>query len=157
MSRALLIRIAATLSLITCMGHAIGTFMAVPPDQTAMHATIATMKATLVPMPVGAARIYMQILDGNNICTAVFLFAMREDGIHWLDTSCRSTTSCLSFRALRCRTSCVCPSGGFRPMASVENQPNKAASANPAGVSRFRSAALRHAVPALARVALCTC
>ena len=31
------------------------------------------MKATLVPMPVGAARSYMEILDGNNICTALFL------------------------------------------------------------------------------------
>ena len=74
MSRALLIRIAATLSLITCLGHTVGTFMAVPPEQTAMHATIATMKATMVPMPVGAARSYMQILDGNNICTALFHF-----------------------------------------------------------------------------------
>ncbi len=73
MSRTLLIRIAATLSLITCLGHTVGTFMAVPPEQTAMHAAIATMKATMVPMPVGAARSYMQILDGNNICTAVFL------------------------------------------------------------------------------------
>ena len=73
MSRTLLIRIAATLSLITCLGHTVGTFMAVPPEQTAMHATIATMKATMVPMPVGAARSYMQILDGNNICTALFL------------------------------------------------------------------------------------
>jgi len=73
MSRALLIRIAATLSFVTCLGHTFGTFMSVPPEQTAMHATIATMKATMVPMPVGAARSYMQILDGNNICTALFL------------------------------------------------------------------------------------
>ena len=73
MSRTLLIRIAATLSLITCLGHTVGTFMAVPPEQTAMHATIATMKATMVPMPVGAARSYMQILDGNNLCTALLL------------------------------------------------------------------------------------
>ena len=27
----------------------------------------------MVPMPVGAARSYMQILDGNNMCTALFL------------------------------------------------------------------------------------
>ena len=73
MSRTLLIRIAATLAVITCLGHTVGTFMTVPPEQTAMHATIATMKATMVPMPVGAARSYMQILDGNNICTALFL------------------------------------------------------------------------------------
>jgi uncharacterized membrane protein len=27
----------------------------------------------LVPMPVGSARSYMEILDGNNICTSLFL------------------------------------------------------------------------------------
>ncbi len=74
MSRPLLLRIAAALSLITAVGHTIGTFMPVPPEQAQMHATIATMKATLVPMPVGSARNYMEILDGNNICTALFLF-----------------------------------------------------------------------------------
>ena len=73
MSRTLLIRLAATLSLITCVGHTVGTFMTVPPEQTAMHATLAHMEATMVPMPVGAARSYLQILDGNNLCTAVFL------------------------------------------------------------------------------------
>jgi hypothetical protein len=73
MSRSLLLRIAATLSLITAAGHTVGTFMPVPPEQTQMHATIATMKATMVPMPVGSARSYMQILDGNNICTSLFL------------------------------------------------------------------------------------
>ncbi len=55
MSRPLLLRIAAALSLITAVGHTIGTFMPVPPEQAQMHATIATMKATLVPMPVGSA------------------------------------------------------------------------------------------------------
>lgn len=73
MSRALLLRIAAILSLITCVGHTIGTFMPVPAEQTQMHTTIATMKATLVPMPVGAARNYMELLDGNNICTSLLL------------------------------------------------------------------------------------
>lgn len=73
MSRTLLIRTAATLALITCLSHIVGTFMTVPPEQMAMHTTIATMKATMVPMPVGAARSYMQILDGNNLCTSLFL------------------------------------------------------------------------------------
>jgi hypothetical protein len=72
-SRSALLRIAAVLSLITCVGHTIGTFMPVPAEQTQMHATIATMKATLVPMPVGSARSYMEILDGNNICTSLLL------------------------------------------------------------------------------------
>ena len=73
MSRAVLLRIAASLSLITCIAHTIGTFMPVPAEQKQMHATIATMKATLVPMPVGSARSYMEILDGNNICTSLLL------------------------------------------------------------------------------------
>ena len=73
MSRSLLVRIAAVLALVTGMAHLAGTFMAVPVDQVAMHAAIATMKSTMVPMPVGPARSYMQILDGNNLCTALLL------------------------------------------------------------------------------------
>ena len=73
MTRPVLLRIAAVLSLITCVGHTIGTFMPVPAEQAEMHATIATMKATMVPMPVGAARSYMEILDGNNLCTSLLL------------------------------------------------------------------------------------
>lgn len=72
-NRSALLRLAAVLSLFTCVGHTIGTFMPVPAEQAQMHATIATMKATLVPMPVGTARSYMEILDGNNICTSLCL------------------------------------------------------------------------------------
>jgi hypothetical protein len=72
-TRSALLRIAAVFSLITCVGHTIGTFMPVPPEQAQMQATIATMKATLVPMPVGSARSYMEILDGNNLCTSLLL------------------------------------------------------------------------------------
>jgi hypothetical protein len=74
MSRSLLIRIAASLAAITGIGHTIGTFMPVPVEAVAMHAAIATMTATMVPMPVGAARSYMQIFDGNNLCTSLLLF-----------------------------------------------------------------------------------
>jgi hypothetical protein len=73
MNRPLLARIAATLVLITCLGHTIGTFMEVPPEQAAMHKAIAVMKSTMVPMPVGSPRSYMQILDGNNLCTSLLL------------------------------------------------------------------------------------
>lgn len=73
MTRSALLRIAAVLSLITCLGHTVGTFMPVPAEQVQMHATIATMRATLVPMPVGSARSYMEILDGNNMCTSLLL------------------------------------------------------------------------------------
>jgi hypothetical protein len=64
---------AAVLAFITCAGHTVGTFMAIPPEQTAMLRTIGTMRTTMVPMPVGAARSYLQILDGNNLCTSLFL------------------------------------------------------------------------------------
>jgi len=73
LTRHRLLHIAAVLSLLTGAGHTAGTFMPVPPEQTQMLATIATMKATLVPMPVGAARSYMEILDGNNFCTSFLL------------------------------------------------------------------------------------
>lgn len=72
-TRPVLIRIAALLALVTAVGHLVGTLMAIPPEQTAMLATVETMKATLVPMPVGAPRTYMQIFDGNNFCTTLFL------------------------------------------------------------------------------------
>ena len=61
MKRSLLLRVAATLSLITAAGHTVGTFMPVPPEQTQMHATIATMKATMVPMPVGSPKSYADL------------------------------------------------------------------------------------------------
>ncbi len=38
-----------------------------------MRDTVAVMQQTMVPMPVGSARSYMQILDGNNLCTSLFL------------------------------------------------------------------------------------
>jgi hypothetical protein len=68
-----MLRTAATLVLITALGHIAGTLMPIPAEQTAMLATVATMKATQVPMPIGAPRTYMQILDGNNFCTSLLL------------------------------------------------------------------------------------
>jgi hypothetical protein len=73
MNRSLLLRIAAGLALVTCVSHTIGTFMPIPAEQTQMLSTIDVMKATLIPMPIGSPRNYMEILDGNNICTSVLL------------------------------------------------------------------------------------
>lgn len=73
MKRPLLLRSAAALSLLTCLGHTVGTFLPVPPDQTRMLATLDAMRETMVPMPVGAARSYVEILDGNNFCTSLLL------------------------------------------------------------------------------------
>jgi hypothetical protein len=73
MKRSRLLKIAVGLVFLTCAGHLIGTFIPVPAEQVAVRAAIATMKATEVPMPVGSSRSYMQILDGNNLCTSVLL------------------------------------------------------------------------------------
>ncbi|MFN0080866.1 MAG: LIC_13387 family protein [Prosthecobacter sp.] len=76
MSRALLLRIAAILCIITCLGHTVGTFMAIPDEQVAMKETVSIMQRTMVPMPVGTSRTYMQILDGNNLCTSLLLLLL---------------------------------------------------------------------------------
>ena len=47
--------------------------MAIPEEQVAMRETVVAMKQTMIPMPVGSPRSYMQILDGNNLCTSLFL------------------------------------------------------------------------------------
>jgi hypothetical protein len=73
MKRSLLLKLAAALVFLNCAGHLIGTFMPVPTEQVAVRAAIAIMKATQVPMPVGGSRSYMQILDGNNLCTSLLL------------------------------------------------------------------------------------
>ncbi len=74
MSRPILIRIAATLCFLTGIAHTIGTFMDIPEEQMQMLETVDAMKKTMVPMPVGSDRSYMQILDGNNFCTSLLLF-----------------------------------------------------------------------------------
>lgn len=64
---------AAALALATCALHLVGTFMPIPVEQTEVIETVATMQATMVPMPVGAARSYFDILNGNNLGTALLL------------------------------------------------------------------------------------
>lgn len=74
MSRTRTILAATVLAALTGIVHLIGTLMPVPTEQTNVIAAIATMKDTMVPMPVGAARSYMQILNGNNFGTVLLLF-----------------------------------------------------------------------------------
>jgi hypothetical protein len=76
MRRSLLLRASATLALITCVGHTVGIFLPIPAEQVEMHATIAVMKTTMIPMPVGQPRSYLQILDGNNFCTSLLLLLL---------------------------------------------------------------------------------
>ena len=72
----LLLRIAGSLALMTCLGHTAGTLMPIPPTQIEMVKTVAMMKATLVPMPVGKAQTYADIFLGNNIGMSLFLFVL---------------------------------------------------------------------------------
>ena len=68
-----LLRSAGVLCLVTCAAHLAGTLMKIPSEQVEMLKTVATMKQTMIPMPVGSARSYMDILDGNNFCTSILL------------------------------------------------------------------------------------
>lgn len=73
MTRSVPLAVAAALALATSGLHLVGTFMPIPPEQTAVIHAVATMEATMVPMPVGSARSYLQILNGNNLGTALLL------------------------------------------------------------------------------------
>jgi hypothetical protein len=66
MNPKLLLRVAGSLCLVTAIAHLVGTLMKIPAEQVEMLQTVETMKQTLIPMPVGPARSYMDILDGNN-------------------------------------------------------------------------------------------
>lgn len=74
MSRPILIYISAFFVLITCLSHMVGTLMEIPENQLAMRETVEIMENTMVPMPIGEPRSYMEILDGNNFVTSLFLF-----------------------------------------------------------------------------------
>ena len=73
MHRATLLHVAAGLAFATGVLHLIGTWMPIPAEQTEVIHAVEVMKATMVPMPVGAAKSYLQILDGNNLATALLL------------------------------------------------------------------------------------
>lgn len=73
MKTGLLLRVAAGLTLFTCLGHTAGTFMPIPAEQVAVAQTHATMKATPVPMPIGKPQSYADIFFGNNIAVSLFL------------------------------------------------------------------------------------
>jgi hypothetical protein len=73
MSRSLLLRLAASLSLFTAVGHTAGIFMPIPPEQTDLFALWKAMQVTMVPLPMGSPRSVVALLDGANFCTTVLL------------------------------------------------------------------------------------
>jgi len=64
---------AAFFTLVTCAGHTMGTFMPVPPEQADVVAGLEVMQRTMVPMPVGAARSFATLLDGNSIGLSIWM------------------------------------------------------------------------------------
>jgi hypothetical protein len=73
MNRKHLLRAAGALCIVTCIAHLAGTLMTIPSEQVEMLKTVETMKQTMIPMPVGSARSYMDVLNGNNFCTSILL------------------------------------------------------------------------------------
>lgn len=71
----LMLRLAGGLALFTCLGHTVGTFMAIPAEQVEVAKTVAVMKATLVPMPIGKPQNYADLFRGNNIAVSIYLLA----------------------------------------------------------------------------------
>ncbi|MBP7281734.1 MAG: hypothetical protein KBA66_09170 [Leptospiraceae bacterium] len=74
MNKKILLRIAAGLVLFTCVGHTIGTFMPLPPEEVELVKVENAMKSALVPFPVGKSQSFFDILFGANIGLSVYLF-----------------------------------------------------------------------------------
>lgn len=73
MNKKILLRIAAGLVLFTCVGHTVGTFMPLPPEEVELVKTENAMKTALVPFPIGKSQSFFAILLGANISLSVFL------------------------------------------------------------------------------------
>lgn len=73
MNTKILLRVALGLILFTFIGHTVGTFMKVPPEQTEVAKAVEIMKTTLVPMPVGTPKSYSDLFLGTNLTVSLFL------------------------------------------------------------------------------------
>ena len=73
MNKKILLRIAAGLVLFTCIGHTIGTFMPLPPEEVELVKVENAMKSALVPFPIGKSQSFFDILLGANLSLSVFL------------------------------------------------------------------------------------
>ena len=68
-----LLRLAALLVLITCLGHTWGTFAPVLPEQVEVAKAVAVMETTVVPMPMGKAQSFADIFFGTNLSVSLLL------------------------------------------------------------------------------------
>ena len=70
--------------------------MPIPDEQVAMKETVSIMERTMIPMPVGSPRSYMQILDGNNLCTSLLLLMLGA----WLLTMAAAAKNAITDRSV---------------------------------------------------------
>ncbi|HMV45528.1 MAG TPA: hypothetical protein PK079_18245 [Leptospiraceae bacterium] len=73
MNKKIILRIAAGLVLFTCLGHTIGIFMPLPPEEVELIKIEDAMKTALVPMPIGKKQSFFDLLLGSNIGLSVYL------------------------------------------------------------------------------------
>lgn len=70
----IILKIAASFMFLTFLGHTAGALKPVADTQGDMYTTYMLMKTTLVPMPIGAAKSYSDLMMGGSLCLSVFLF-----------------------------------------------------------------------------------
>jgi hypothetical protein len=74
MTRKTLLRIAASLTLFTFVGHTIGVILPPPQDQVEMNNVYNLMKQTIVLLPMGSQKSIATMMIGANICLSILLF-----------------------------------------------------------------------------------
>lgn len=70
-----LLRIAAGLTLFTCLGHTLGHFKPIPEGKYALVGALELMKRVDVEFPIGAPKTLMDIRAGSTLSISVFLLA----------------------------------------------------------------------------------
>lgn len=69
----LLLLIAAALVLFTFLGHTIGAFQMNSPQEVDGAQLVQLMEQTMMPMPIGSPKSYMDLYNGSNFGLSVYL------------------------------------------------------------------------------------
>jgi len=64
---------AAALTLFTFVGHTMGAFLPIPPEDLNRLQTFEAMSKTPIPMPIGIPRSYAEVMMGSSLTVSVFL------------------------------------------------------------------------------------
>ena len=73
MNRKNLLYAAAFLTLLTCLGHSIGTLVPREPQSEALRLAQTMMETTMVPFPVGTERPLAHVVYGGNVIISLYL------------------------------------------------------------------------------------